>query len=64
MLLFIYLIGVLIAYLILLASVTLDGETLSNKDALKLGCISLLSWIIIIFYIVLVILMYYDKRKM
>lgn len=56
--------GVLVAYLILLAFVTLDGETLSNKDALKLGCISLLSWIIIIFYIVPVFLMYYVKRKM
>ena len=64
MLLFIYLVGVLIAYLLLLAFVTLDGETLSNTDAFKLGCISLLSWIIIIFYIALVILMYYDKRKM
>ena len=64
MLLFIYLVGVLIAYLLLLAFTTLDGETLSNTDAFKLGCISLLSWIIIIFYIALVILMYYDKRKM
>ena len=60
-----YLLGVLIAYIILMGVIYWDDTTeFTKKDKIKCFIISLFSWIIVIFYLVLAISAYIMRKRL
>lgn len=66
MLLLLYLVGVLISYIMLLAFIYPIGEKITNKDVFIISITSIfLNWLVIIFYFYINIRnMFKNERKM
>lgn len=64
MFLFIYLIGVLLAYLIVIGYVNWSNNIEYNTtNSIKCFIISLASWIVVLLYVAIFLSIYFDKMK-